>query len=129
MIHSLGFKRSCAAGCYVIILLGSSVPGTKIPDFFQLTPDKLIHCLEYLTLGFFIHRWLAHDFRTVPDYARFIVGFLLATGAGAIDELYQGLIPNRTTDIYDLLLDMVGAILSIPAFNIWKKYIFEENNF
>jgi VanZ family protein len=119
-IHSLTFKRISAFGIYVIIILGSSVPGKKIPEFFQLTPDKLIHGLEYLTLGVFVGRWLAAEF---PHRSKkfLITAVLMICGVcGMMDEIYQHLTPNRTPDFYDWCLDFTGAMLSLSFLRYWK---------
>src|SRR5438132_2793607 len=120
LIHSLTFKRISAVGIYTIIILGSSVPGEKIPEFFQLTPDKLIHCLEYFVLGLFVGRWMSAEFHHAGK--KILVISILATCGlcGMIDELYQHLTPNRTPDFYDWCLDFTGAILSLLFLKFWK---------
>lgn len=118
--NSVLFKRISAIGWYVIIILGSSVPGKKIPSIFKLTPDKLIHCVEYFVLGFLLSRWL--EFELKLSWKK-TAGIVLLVGAtcGIIDELYQNLTPNRTPDFYDWCLDFTGLALSVLAFSVLKK--------
>ncbi len=120
LIHKLAFKRISTLLIYVIIILGSSVPGKKIPEFFQLTPDKLIHCLEYLVLGSFVGRWFVAEY---PQFntKKFAIGTLMICGlCGMTDEFYQNLTPNRTPDFYDWCLDFTGATLSLFLIRFWK---------
>jgi len=105
----------------MLILLGSSIPGQKIPQIFQLTPDKLIHCAEYFMLGFLVSRWINSDFRKFSWNKMAVLILLICAACGMLDELYQHLTPNRTPDFYDWCLDFVGATLSIPFFKFWKK--------
>jgi VanZ family protein len=116
------FKRTTAIGWFVLIILGSSIPGKKIPSIFQLTPDKLIHCVEYFVLGFLLSRWFATEM-TLPW--RKVLPLVLAVGAlcGMTDELYQNLTPNRTPDFYDWCLDLTGVVLSMLVFSALRKRI------
>lgn len=121
-LSSIVFKRATAIGWFALIILGSSIPGKKIPAIFQLTPDKLIHCIEYFVLGFLLSRWFASDLKLSW---RKIVLVILLVGAmcGMTDELYQYLTPNRTPDFYDWCLDFTGLVLSVLVFSLLKKRI------
>ncbi|HTH57555.1 MAG TPA: VanZ family protein [Cyclobacteriaceae bacterium] len=119
-LRSIVFKRTTAIGWFVLIILGSSIPGKKIPSIFQLTPDKLIHCVEYFVLGFLLSRWFAAELKLSWKKVVLIV---LLTGAlcGVTDELYQNLTPNRTPDFYDWCLDFIGVGLSTFVFSALKE--------
>lgn len=119
-VHSLVFQTFKCHCHFFDYPFGSSVPGKKIPEFFQLTPDKLIHGLEYLTLGVFVGRWLAAEF---PHRSKkfLITAVLMICGVcGMMDEIYQHLTPNRTPDFYDWCLDFTGAMLSLSFLRYWK---------
>jgi VanZ family protein len=77
--------------------------------------DKGVHFLEYGALSFFIS--FAHV-RTWPEQP--VTGPLLAavftTALGLVDELHQGFVPGRFSDIYDLLADGLGSLLAALAF-------------
>ena len=125
-LRSLTFKRGAAISVYAVILIGSSIPGSQIPEIFQFTPDKLIHCAEYFTLGFMIMRWANAEFALWGQTKIQLLVLLIGAVCGMTDELYQNLIPNRSPDIYDWYLDLTGIILSMPAFSFWKAKIFQE---
>ncbi len=120
-LGSLTFKRAAAIGWYTLILLGSSVPGKKIPEFFSLTPDKLIHCAEYLGLGFLLMRWFAAQFAFLSSRKLALLVLLIGAACGMADELYQNLTPNRSPDFYDWCLDFVGVIISIILFVLQRR--------
>ncbi|MBS1681144.1 MAG: VanZ family protein [Bacteroidetes bacterium] len=119
--RSLKFKRAITIGYFVLILVGSSVPGNEIPEIFNLTPDKLLHCLEYSGLGLLLSFWLSDEFHLRPSKQTALGVLVLGALAGMTDELFQNLIPNRTPDFYDWCLDFVGINLGLIIFPLWKK--------
>ena len=121
-LSSIIFKRTTAICWYVLIILGSSVPGKKIPEIFKLTPDKLIHCAEYFVLGFLLSRWFDTELR-FPRKKIALIVILVGALCGMTDELYQNLTPNRTPDFYDWCLDFIGVGLSVLTFFALKKKI------
>ncbi len=120
-LGSLPYKRAAAIGWYMLIIAGSSIPGKKIPEFFTLTPDKLIHCVEYLGLGFLLIRWFAAEFVFQNTKKLALLTLLVGAICGMSDEFYQNLTPNRTPDFYDWCLDFIGVIISIALFNFLQK--------
>ena len=127
LLTSLKFKRAAWILIFAIILAGSSVPGQNIPSVFQLTPDKLIHCLEYFVLGLMIIRWVDGEFASLSFNKMILVTLLIGGTCGMLDELYQHLIPNRSPDFYDWCLDITGVALSTLFFNYWKRKISTKN--
>lgn len=79
-------------------------------------PVERIHFIEYGTLSFFLFRVLRHFFR-VPW--SFIGSALIASGIGVIDELLQGLLPNRTYDTRDLWINFFSASLGMLVVATW----------
>lgn len=100
-----------------LILAGSSVPGHKIPEAFQLTPDKLIHCAEYFFLGSAIFYWLSQEFSIQGNYKLILMTLLIGSAFGMLDENYQRLTPGRTPDVWDWVLDTIGVLLAAFAGN------------
>jgi|GEM_PF-291356 len=120
-VNTLAFKRACAIGWFVLIILGSSIPGKDIPHIFKLTPDKVIHGCEYLVFGFFIRLWLSTQFDFKNKTYLTLAVILLGSFCGMVDELYQHLTPNRTPDFYDWCTDFVAITLSNLIFNFWEN--------
>lgn len=77
--------------------------------------DKGVHFLEYGALAFFIA--FAHQ-RTWP--ARRVSGPLFAavvtSALGLVDELHQGFVPGRFSDVLDLAADALGSLVAVLVF-------------
>ena len=117
MKNDLVRRRILALTVTCIILAGSSIPGKNIPAVFSLTPDKLIHCAEYAVLGFFLFRWLCAEYVIFSLSRISVLTLLLGLIMGVIDENYQRLIPGRTPDFWDWILDSIGVFLAVALTN------------
>jgi VanZ family protein len=113
--------RALAVLIVLTIIGGSSVPSKNIPEVFSFTPDKLIHCLEYAVLGFFLFRWLRLEYVSNTLSSISLVTFALGSLIGAIDENYQRLIPGRNPDFWDWVLDSMGVLLSVLLLNYLRR--------
>ena len=112
-----------AAVFYVLILIGSSIPGKHLQKIAEFTPDKLFHTLEYFVFGYLIFRWLYNDYHDEKKPKLIVITLILGALAGLTDELYQQLTPGRFTDAWDWALDFTGVALSIPFF-LWTRKLF-----
>jgi VanZ family protein len=112
MKQNLIFSRLILLFFCLAILVGSSIPGDQIPKEFQLTPDKLIHFVEYFILSVLLYRWLLIEFTSNNTYSLFLLTLLIGSVFGALDENYQRLTPGRTPDIWDWVLDTIGVLLA-----------------
>jgi VanZ family protein len=111
MDRKLLFIRLSLVAVSVGILAGSSVPGHKIPAAFSLTPDKLIHCVEYFVLGIVLYRWLKEEFEIKTTFL-LILTVIIGSVWGILDENYQRLIPGRNSDFWDWVLDTIGVSIA-----------------
>jgi len=121
MKNNLAWSRIFALGVVIIIFAGSSVPGKNIPKVFSLTPDKLIHCLEYSVLGFFLFRWLRLEFTNQPFIKISLITLFIGSLIGVADENYQRLTPGRSPDFWDWVLDSIGVLLAVMFMNYIVK--------
>ncbi len=117
MKSNLAWSRIFAVAVVLIIFAGSSVPGRSIPEVFSLTPDKIIHCLEYAVLGFFLFRWLRFEYPAVTLFKMSSITFILGSLMGIVDENYQRLTPGRSPDFWDWVLDSIGVLLAVISMN------------
>jgi VanZ family protein len=104
----------------VAIIVVSSIPDLQPPRVREFGLDKLAHSLEYAILAVLafrsISRWgrgLASN-RTVLLSALFVCLFAIG------DETYQNWIPGRFSDVYDVLADLLGALLVLVALE-WRR--------
>ena len=117
-MKSKTIARAGLAVFCLLIIIGSSIPGNKIPEAFALTPDKLIHCIEYFILGLLILHWISREFQFNKKGNLFLLVLLIGSTFGAIDENYQRLTPGRTPDVWDWVLDTVGVLLAIVVSHV-----------
>jgi len=57
---------------------------------------------------------------TLKDHA-LLLSFLVASAYGAIDEVHQQYVPDRTPDAYDAVADSVGALFYVVIFRIANR--------
>lgn len=89
--------------------LGLAGPSAETLDLLHKPLRKLGHLLGYLVLG-----WLTARATHLTGWARpALVAWLIATGYAASDELHQALVPGRSAEVTDVLLDSVGALIGV----------------
>ena len=69
-----------------------------------------IHFIEYGLLSYFLYRFFKHFLKSPWDFIGSVAG---AFGIGVVDELFQGLLPNRFCDPRDLLINFWSAGLGM----------------
>lgn len=76
-------------------------------------PIEQIHFIEYGLLSFFLFRTLRHTVRAPWGYG---VTCLAASAVGMVDELIQGLLPNRVFDVRDIGINIWAGALGMAIF-------------
>jgi VanZ family protein len=74
--------------------------------------DKGVHFLEYGALAFFLTYAVMATW-VERGWASYAVVILMTAGLGLLDELHQGFVPGRNSDLRDLAADTVGAIAAV----------------
>ncbi|UCH63850.1 MAG: VanZ family protein [Fidelibacterota bacterium] len=106
---------------YAMLIIGlSSIPGRSFPDIKYLSQDKLIHFGEYLIFGILVSQ--AMVFRVTARGRIFLFTLLFAGAFGALDEVYQTLVPGRDNSFADWMADLLGVISGSLLFLLWKYY-------
>ncbi len=108
------------AGLYAALIVAlSSIPGHSFPNVRLLSYDKLIHFGEYAVFSILLYRAAA----SLKLQDRFLLGLaiILAGLFGALDELYQLLIPGRDSSFADWSADQVGAVLGAISYIWWQR--------
>ncbi len=106
---------------YAMLIIGlSSIPGRSLPDIKYLSQDKLIHFGEYLIFGILVGQVIA--FRITARSRIFLFTLVLAGAFGALDEVYQTLIPGRDNSYTDWFADLLGVIAGSSLFLLWRYY-------
>lgn len=69
--------------------------------------DKLAHFGEYFIFGWLLARCFDHE--GWPARKLFFWTLVFGIGLGMLDEFYQGFVPGRERDAFDLLADTIGV--------------------
>ena len=99
------------------ILSVSCIPNLKTPEIRFLAKDKVAHFLEYAIFAFLAFRSFAHLSGRKRIGTVILLTLLLLAGFAVVDELLQGFIPGRHSDILDYAADLAGG--SLVAIILW----------
>ena len=100
------------------IFVVSATPGEEIPEFggADLLMKKAGHMLGYALLALSCLRGLAG--RRVITRRLGFLAVLLACLYAVSDEFHQAFVPGRNSSPYDVMIDMLGAMLGV---GIWTR--------
>lgn len=105
--------RWTAVALWAAVIFGmSSVPGSNVPGNFSIQA----HFTEYLILGALVCYALAVHWGV---RASLIGAVLIASLYGVSDEWHQSLVPMRTPDPWDWLVDTIGATVGAGLVALW----------
>lgn len=84
-----------------------------VPLTFGLTLRKYAHIAVFGLFGFF----------TIGYFRRFVTVTMICTGYAVFDEIHQLLVPGRGASIKDILLDVVGILIGIAIWSVFKNVL------
>ena len=106
----------------VLIAVGTSTPGNKLPRSPFPHFDLVVHFGMYGVLAFLLYRALQLGTRLGAGRPTWLIAFAIAQVYGILDEIHQIWIPNRSCDPVDALTDGIGAAVGVCLFYwLWKK--------
>lgn len=92
-----------------VIFMVSAVPGSKLPG---RIPPEVGHLGEYFVLGALLYLALRVDLSPGKALAFAVV---IASAYGITDEFHQRFVVLRTPDVYDWVIDTIGAVAGASA--------------
>ncbi len=95
---------------YFALVLLAAVTGAMVLGL--AIPEERIHFVQYGLMALLARRALAWHVappRQIPG------AFVLAAVAGWVDELIQGVLPDRVYDLRDVAINAVAALLALAA--------------
>jgi VanZ family protein len=105
---------------YVSLIFGlSSFPGLQAPVDLGIS-DKLVHATEYGLLGFLLVRALRGSNAISASAPAAAASVLIGLVVALADELYQSLVPGRSSDPLDYAADASGLVLAATLFLILR---------
>ena len=101
-----------------MIIIVSSVPNlhSSTPDFPWL--DKVAHFTEYALFSILVFRSFANISSKMHINYTFLLSLLFIVCFAILDEFYQRYIPGRSSDVADILFDLLGSALIL--FILWR---------
>lgn len=93
-----------------LIMVVSSIPDLSTKSIRIGYIDKIAHFGEYSVLGFLTAYAIGGFHRSA--WRIFGISSLLSALYGIFDELHQLFVPGRTTEIWDMAADILGAVLA-----------------
>ena len=88
----------------------SSISGAQIPGVPLPSADKIAHLGVYGIFGILCFRGLRATTNLSPR-GLILAGSMIAFGYGVSDEVHQIFVPGRSSEVGDLLADVVGGAL------------------
>lgn len=89
---------------------------------FEKNPGEKIHMAQYGLLGVLLYNALKIDFNIFDKYL-YLWGSLICLIAGAMDEVIQGILPNRFFTWHDIFINGLSGIIALLVIrvNILRK--------
>ncbi len=96
---------------YVAVIAAfSHIPGTSWSSLGIDVWDKAVHFVEYALLGALLTLWLAFRFPgALRGLGLVVAAIAISAGLGALDELHQAFVSNRTASFGDATADVLGG--------------------
>lgn len=106
----------------VVIIFLSVIPTNDLPRIKIQNIDKLVHFGLFLVYGFLMSGAIIIENK--KKYI-FIIVVLCLFLFGWIMETIQDFLPDRTSDIKDIMFNTLGAVLGISVYLVLKRKIFK----
>lgn len=111
-----GYTVKKKGGWKVIYLVGIFGVGITMASLIEI-PEERVHFLEYGILG-----WLVYKAGKDWDWP-VLLSLLFCTAVGLVDELIQGILPNRYWDIRDVGFNAIGGLMGVLVGKVWYEKV------
>jgi len=112
-----GFARNVLPALFWTVLLflggGGPPPPSGSDGFVGIPLDKLLHALAFLVLQWLVLRALRYEFPSARRLPLGVFAALVAAAIGALLEIYQLALPDRSASVGDAVADALGAALGV----------------
>jgi len=111
------FARSVLPALIWTVLLflggGGPPPPSGSDGLIGIPFDKLLHALAFLVLQWLVHRALRYEFPGARRLPLTVIAAFVAAAVGAMLEVYQLALPDRSASVGDAVADAIGAGLGV----------------
>lgn len=120
LVHMVFVKKEKGAKEYLLFLLFLWVY-LALGKIAKLPAEK-VHLIEYCLLGIMIYNALKIDINPY-DWKLYICGGVFCIVIAFIDEVIQGILPNRVFDLRDIFVNVMSSltVLMVIRFNVLKE--------
>jgi len=94
--------------CLIILAVGASI--VFLIMNFETNPNKYIHLPEYILMTWILYQALAIDYK---GSGIFLLIFTCAAMLGIVDEILQGIHPQRTYGWKDMVIDTASGFIGV----------------
>jgi hypothetical protein len=101
-------KKKAAARCVIILAAGAVVVFLIMK--FETNANKYIHIPEYVLMTWILYQALAVDYK---GSGILLLIFMCAAMLGIVDELLQGIHPQRTYGWKDMIIDTASSFIGV----------------
>lgn len=92
------------------IYVASSIPQSKLPELVTYT-DKVVHAGVFSILCWLLHIAFSHQKNYTLKRHGLMIAVVFVFLYGVSDEYHQLFTPGRSSDPYDVLADVSGAVI------------------
>lgn len=86
-------------------------------------PDHVLHAAEFFGLAILVARALNGGLRRPMTSRALLLAFLLCALYAVSDEIHQMFVPNRYSELTDVLSDLVGAALGLAGLVLMQRMV------
>jgi len=106
----------------IAIFIQSSLGQIKLPNLGFVWQDKLLHFIVFGILAFLIARSFSMTKYPLLNRLYYFWGITISTFYGMSDEVHQYFVPGRSSNVSDLIADLLGSVTFIIVFYFWEKH-------
>jgi VanZ family protein len=88
-------------------------------DDFEFHVRKAAHMFIYFVLGLLL--MMANKIMTIREKKSYFLAWTIGTLFAMLDETYQNLIPGRSGEVRDVMIDSIGVFLGLMFFWLGGK--------
>ncbi len=103
------------------IFFQSSLSHFSAPDLGFKLQDKFAHIAEFIVFSFFLRRYFVFNKKIELQKKWYLLTLIIGSLYAISDEIHQSFVPGRTSDIYDVLADIIGVLFVINMYQFLNK--------
>jgi len=104
----ISVRKKKATQCLIILGIGALIVLSILK--FETNPNKYIHIPEYVLMTWLLYQALAIDYK---GRGIFLLIFVCAALLGIVDEILQGIHPQRTYGWKDMIIDTASGFIGV----------------